>query len=184
MNIINSNHEARCCSWSHMNSWLLLNHTVVTNCIPLIRTRLFHFPDPSSLFPPPLSLPTNYQTEGSGARLPLNMVVVPISRVQTHTLSDCSSRACKIKLDSFLLQQTVIGGRCACGDLWSQRQVMNWCSSWLVWSRSNWSGMIVSNRIAVANTSIAARKWLHLGGGAGFMLLAPEPLQWAYRRVW
>ena len=33
------------------NSWLLLNQTVVTNCISLIRTRLFSFPDPSFPFP-------------------------------------------------------------------------------------------------------------------------------------
>ena len=68
MNIINSNHKARCCSWSHvyMHVW---NHTVATNCIPLIRTRLFLFSDPAFPFPPPLSPPTNYQTEGSGARL-------------------------------------------------------------------------------------------------------------------
>ena len=34
-----------------------------------IRARLFRFPDLPSLFAPPLSPPTNYLTEGSGARL-------------------------------------------------------------------------------------------------------------------
>ena len=67
MNVINSNHKARCCSWSHVyvHVW---NHTVVTNCIPLI---LFRFPDPSFPFPssPFPAYYTNYQTEGSGARL-------------------------------------------------------------------------------------------------------------------
>jgi len=71
---INSNHEAMLCSWSHVyvHVW---NHMFVTNCIPLICMQGYSvFQTLPSLFAPPLSPPTNYQMEGSGARLIIAMV--------------------------------------------------------------------------------------------------------------
>ena len=67
--------------------WVVLNLTIVTNCIPLIPLGYSVFQTLPSLCPPPLSPPTSYQTEGSGARLGRSISLSLMASVST-TLID------------------------------------------------------------------------------------------------